>query len=332
MNDSDSSRPGRWDVLVHRLRTLREEADQPSYAEIAQRVTALRIEAGERREAAGVARSSVYDSFRLGRVRLNLALVRDIALALGADEDEVREWIRSCRDSPTPVVDEVGADEARSGGSGPAEPEIAPAPHRPSVRTVVLVLVGCVLLNLVGRELVDLLHLPLFADMTGTAVAAIALGPWRGAAVGGTTNVVGIIGSGGASLPFALVNVAGALVWGYGVHRLGMGRGLPRFLALNLVVAFVCSCIAVTVLLVMFGGSVGHGQDVVAERVAELTGSGTAAVLVSNIVLSVPDKLVAGFVALVVVSTLLPWAGRGTLGASTTVLVGPARAVAVAGG
>lgn len=311
MNDSGSS-PGPWDALIRRLRDLRDQADSPSYAEIAQRVTALRVDAGERREAATVARSSVYDSFRLGRVRLNLALVRDIAIVLGADEDEVRGWIRSCREATAPSVVEPGPTE-----SGPSDVEVVgveseDAGPRPSVLAVVLVLVSCVLLNLVGREVVDLLHLPLFADMTGTAVAAIALGPWRGAAVGGMTNVVGIVGSGGASLPFALVNVAGALVWGYGVHRFGMGRTLPRFLALNLVVALVCSAIAVTVLLVMFGGSVGHGQDVIAERVAELTGSGAAAVLVSNIVLSVPDKLVAGFVALVVVSTMLPWGEQRT--------------------
>lgn len=44
-----------------------------------------RAAAGESPHAARVARSTVYDCFRTGRVRVNLALVREIATALGAE-------------------------------------------------------------------------------------------------------------------------------------------------------------------------------------------------------------------------------------------------------
>ncbi len=103
-------------------------------------------------------------------------------------------------------------------------------------RRALLLLVVCVVVNLLGRSLVELLHLPVHLDMVGTAIAALALGPWRGAAVGLATNLLGVAESGPVSVPFALVNVAGALVWGYGARRWGLGRSLPRFLGLNVLV------------------------------------------------------------------------------------------------
>ena len=108
--------------------------------------------------------------------------------------------------------------------------------------------------------------------MTGTAIAAMALGPCWGALVGGVTNLLGVASSGPASLPFGLVNVAGALVWGYGVRRFGLGRTLPRFFSLNLLVALVCSAVAVPILLLLFSGSTGHGQDGIGATILELSG------------------------------------------------------------
>ena len=71
-------------------------------------------------------------------------------------------------------------------------------------------------LNIVGSQINTILHLPTFLDMIGTCVVAIVLGPWWGALVGVITNLVGSLFSGPIDLPFAVVNVAGALVWGYG--------------------------------------------------------------------------------------------------------------------
>ena len=51
--------------------------------------------------------------------------------------------------------------------------------------------------------------------MIGTMVTAVILGPWWGALVGAITNIVNSFISGPISLPFALCNVVGALVWGY---------------------------------------------------------------------------------------------------------------------
>ncbi len=106
------------------------------------------------------------------------------------------------------------------------------------------------------------------------------------------------------SLPFAVVNIAGALVWGYGVRRWGLGRSLGRFFSLNVLVALVCTLIAVPVLVLVFGGSAGHEQDTLTATFFEMTHTLAVAVGFSNLLTSVGDKMISGFLALVVISTL----------------------------
>ena len=96
-------------------------------------------------------------------------------------------------------------------------------------------------LNVVGGTINTALNLPTFLDMIGTAVAAIVLGPWWGALVGVMGNVAGAFFTGPVGIPFALANVAGALVWGYGVRSLGMGATVTRFFILNILVALATS-------------------------------------------------------------------------------------------
>ncbi|GAB4005198.1 ECF transporter S component family protein [Nocardioides ultimimeridianus] len=276
----------RWDPLVVRLQERRAAAGDPSYGEIAERVSAAREAAGATPHAARLAKSTVYDAFRPGRARINLDLVGEIAAVLGAEPAEVAAWIEECtrREGPEPI--------------DPVEAPVA----APSPRAIAVVLLACLGINLTGRWIVDLLHLPIYLDMAGTAVAALALGPWLGALLGGTTNAAGALISGWQSLPFAVVNVAGALVWGYGARRLG--RDLPRFLLLNILVALTCSLIAVPILVLVFGGSVGAGQDTITQTFLDLGDGLLAAVGSSNLLTSGADKLISGFVALVVVSSL----------------------------
>ncbi|QDZ14506.1 tetratricopeptide repeat protein [Humibacter ginsenosidimutans] len=72
--------PSSLDELSIRLGELRAAAGSPSYAEIARRV-------GELRSGDDPAKVTVYDCFRAGRRRLDDALVRDIALALGLPQN-----------------------------------------------------------------------------------------------------------------------------------------------------------------------------------------------------------------------------------------------------
>jgi len=99
-------------------------------------------------------------------------------------------------------------------------------------------------LNIVGSTINNALKLPTILDMIGTAVAAIVLGPWWGALVGVITNLGGSFINGPIGIPFALANVAGALVWGYGVRSWGMGSSLPKFFLLNILVALAVSAVA----------------------------------------------------------------------------------------
>lgn len=296
-----------WDRVAHELQTYRASVGNPSYAEIAQRITARRVAAGATPEAARIARTTVYDACRTGRKRLDLDLHREIAAALGASEAEVGAWLRRAR-----LVDEPPTSpESPPAPQTPWAPEAPAAPEQASVRSVLLLMGACVALNLAGRQFIDVLHLPLYLDMVGTAIAAMALGPWRGAAVGATTNLVGVLSSGWVSLPFMLVNVVGALAWGYGVRRWGLGRTLPRFLGLNVLVALLCSLIAIPILLVL-DDAIDHGLGAISANLAAFTARLDVALGLANIMTSVGDKVISGFVALVVISMLPAALRRGS--------------------
>lgn len=282
---SEIPKNNRWDHLTHELNALRLSVGEPSFAEISRRITRQRMGETASEHAARVARSTVYDAFRTGRTRVDLPLVREIVHALGGDEAVVNKWVEACNGNPS------------DGTSNPLTPP-------PAVKQVAVLMVSCVVLNLLGRQFVDFFQFPIYLDMIGTAIAAIALGPWRGAAVGVTTNIIGTIGSGWISLPFALVNIVGALIWGYGVRRWRMGRTLPRFFALNVITAFACSLVAVPIIVIFLGDDLNLGHNVITQLVEESVNTFAVAVGFSNLLTSLGDKLISGFVALVVISSL----------------------------
>lgn len=159
-------------------------------------------------------------------------------------------------------------------------------------------------LNIVGSTINNALKLPTFLDMIGTAVAAIVLGPWWGALVGVITNVGGSFINGPIGIPFALANVAGALVWGYGIRSWGMGSSLPKFFALNIIVALVVSAVAAPIVIFVFGGATGHSSDAVTAAFAQAGNDLITSVFASNIIVSLADKIIAGFVALSIIAAL----------------------------
>lgn len=315
------------DDFVEQLGRLRVRAGSPSYAEIATRIARRREVRGDPAERARVARSTVYDAFRPGRRRLDVRLLTEILGALGLDEASVDLWVEAAQRAaahpqPSPVtprntVPDPDPDPDPGGAVAPQD-EVAVSQPPPSVddeaatpssssclpleraaRGVALLLFACVAANLIGRVLVDTLALPLFLDMTGTAVAAIALGPWWGVLVGVVTNLVGAFISGVVSLPFVLVNVTGALVWGYGVHRYRMSRSLPAFFSLNLIAALACSLVATPIIL-LYTGVITHSSQDTAEHVAQILHAVVVGTFLGNLFLSTFDKLLSGFIALVV--------------------------------
>lgn len=303
-----------FDRIAEDLQVRRTDAGSPSYAEIALRIARIREQRGGPDATARPARTTVYDAFRTGRRRLDTALVLDIVRALGADEEEVAGWADRCRTARLAEAFPPRAEDPASAPSSPPPPPppppapTPPAPGTPpppvTAKAGLLVALGCVVVNMVGRVLVVVIpEIPLYLDMVGTAVAAVILGPWWGAGVGLSTNLLGTIVSGPESFPFAIVNVAGALVWGYGVRRWRMGRTLPRFFALNCLVAIVCTSLAVPII-VALGGETGNGADDVIDAIQETVESLWLAVASANILTSLADKTISGFVALLAVDVL----------------------------
>lgn len=278
-----------------------------SYAEIGRRIGDARIRRGAPESAAYPPRSTVYDAFRAGRTRVDPALLRDIVRALGADEQEAERWMRRAL-----AVRRPGESAPRSrAASRPAIPhpirgDAGPGANTPRRWVRGALILGCVALNLLGIVVVQALHLPIYLDMIGTAAASIMLGPWHGALVALSSNLLGFtVGAPGAA-PFALVNLAGALVWGYGVRRFGMGAGIGRFFVLNLLAATACSLVGAPLGVVLFGGLSGHGSDTVTNSIVTMGIPLIAAAFSANILTSVIDKLLTGFIAL----TIFVWLHR----------------------
>lgn len=302
------------DRIVQDLQRLRADAGAPSYAEIVRRIAATRQAEGVPDLLARPARTTVYDAFRQGRSRLDPDLVGDIAQALGGDRQGFRR--RSLRVRLASEVTTVtlegpagpATDEPPSGAGDP-DPVRAPGPEpRPTQQGTayrVVIVLSCLALNLLGYVAVDAFDLAIYLDMTGTGIAAIGLGPWHGVLVAVLTHLVGMSVHGVMSVPFVLVNIAGALIWGYGVRRFRQGRSLPRFFGLTLLVAAASSAVATPILLLLFGGGTGHSASLV-EGLIDLGEPFGLAVLHANLMMSVADKLIAGFVIL----TAAAWLSR----------------------
>lgn len=306
LGDPDDS----FDQIALDLRALKGST---SYGELVRLISEVRIARGMHPSAAIPARSTVYDALRAGRTRMDSGLVRDIVRALGASDVEAEQWMARC---------------ARAHATGPGRPQaprptLVPAPGMPrplqpavigrsfgklTPWATLTLLLGCVVLNVLGNLLVRLFGLPVYLDMVGTAIAAIALGPWYGVAVAIGTNLSGVLYSNHDFL-FALVGIAGALVWGYGVKWFAAAQNLIRFFTLNLVVAVVCTLVAAPILLFAHGGSNGAGQIHMTGSLLDAGVPLVAAVFSTNIVTSALDKLLTGFLALLVFTLLYSRAG-----------------------
>lgn len=170
-----------------------------------------------------------------------------------------------------------------------------------------MLLLACIGLNVLGFTLVARLGLPLYFDMVGTAMAAIVLGPWIGVVVGLSTNAIGLAITDSSSIAFALVNIVGALVWGYGARRLRLCQTFPKYLLLNVLVAISCSLVASALLVLVFHGGTGHASETTTRNLSAMGNSLYFAVLGSNVVHSLADKLLIGFVVLGALGTVRRW-------------------------
>lgn len=168
---------------------------------------------------------------------------------------------------------------------------------------VVAVIPVAAALNIVGGYINSVLNLPIFLDMIGTMVTAVVLGPWWGALVGAITNIINSFISGPISLPFALCNVVGALVWGY-ANQWGWMKKQWSFFLTNVAVAFFVSLTAVPIYVFIFGGATGHFADVMTAAFLAMGQNLIVSVFSSNILVSLADKIIAGYVGLAIIEAL----------------------------
>lgn len=321
--DHGPDEPVTFDDIAADLRALRARRGETSFAEISRRISVHRRSQGVPDVAATPPRSTVYNAFRDGRARMDAELVREIALALGESEARADEWHERCTNARRALPIRATAADAGPGTGhhasanhetgGSAKSTLAaptetsgrtPAPPGPT-RTRPLgrwgaaaLLLLCVAMNIAGNAIVAELSLGLFLDMIGTAVAAVALGPWYGVVVAVATHGIAIGTNSAAVLPFTLVNIAGALVWGYGIRRFAMGQTFIRYFVLSLIAGTVCTLVAVPIILSLFASGTGHAVDGLALTLQNLGLPLTVAVFAGNLMTSLPDKLMTGFVAL----------------------------------
>lgn len=296
------------DTIVADLQELRIRSGAVSYAEMVRRITRQREASGVPPAAASPARSTVYNAFQLGRSRLDAELIGEIVMALGASPAEAAEWSVRCASARRAPASQHSATP----GAQLPETSLPLLSHPTQFRRVrspwwiFALITGCTGINLLGHSVVVWLTLPLFLDMIGTAIAAILLGPWAGAFVAVLSQVLAVqfTVSGGDALPFALVNVAGALVWGFGMRRFRMGDSLLRLFWLCLVVALACTLVAVPVLALGFAGETGHSSDSLFQTLRGMGGQTLVALFCANLLTSVPDKLLGGFLALAAILAL----------------------------
>jgi energy-coupling factor transport system substrate-specific component len=174
-----------------------------------------------------------------------------------------------------------------------------PAP--PTALVIALVPLA-VAINFVASWAATLVRLPIYLDTIGTFLAAVLLGPWWGAFAGVLTNAVGVVPNGASNLLFAPVNVAAALVWGYGIRSLRLGRNAVTFFALAAVVGVVTGVLATPIVLFLYGGATGHPSDLITAALASF--GLERATLVSSVASSVPDKVISAYVGLALTAAL----------------------------
>jgi energy-coupling factor transport system substrate-specific component len=203
-------------------------------------------------------------------------------------------------------------------------------PQHVNATQAVLLVALCAALNVFGGFLAKTLVIPVvYLDTIGTFVAAVLLGPWWGAAAGVAYNVVASITFDPGTAPFAVVSVVVALLWGYGIRVLGLGRSTGAFLGLGIVVAVLSAIAASPIVLWLYGGATGSASDAITFAF-ELVGLDQGpSVFFSNLVSNAADKLLAGSIGLALVQALptayisgLQLPARGPRGLLATILAG----------
>ena len=144
---------------------------------------------------------------------------------------DMKNRLISKKDRKSPAQTERPTPDAPSTSSSYSSKPLRGASYLLLYETSVIVAAG-LLLNYIGLTLSRHLESILFLDMTGTALVAFLLGPWWGAIVAllssSVVNWLLFPENGGdvAIFPWSLVNIAGAIYWGWMARQAGFQKYL----------------------------------------------------------------------------------------------------------
>ncbi|WP_237155383.1 ECF transporter S component [Oryzibacter oryziterrae] len=175
---------------------------------------------------------------------------------------------------------------------------------REQFNTRVLTLIAvAIVINIVGGQINDALHLPVFLDSFGTILVGLLAGPIAGGAAGLLTNLIwGLITNpvAAAFAPVALViGVATGLL-----ARFGLFRQIWQVVISGVIIAAVLTVVAVPIQVYLFGGVTGAGSDFAVAYFSQLGQTLFSSVALTVFGSNVADKVITAVIVWLIVKRL----------------------------
>ncbi len=161
-----------------------------------------------------------------------------------------------------------------------------------------------VAINFVGAQIASVLKLPIYMDSIGTIFSAMLCGPWVGAVAGGLTNVVT-----GITMPvnfaFMPVNIVIGLLTGF-LSRKNMFSIWWKSIVSVIIIAFVTIAVSSPIVVLVYGGVTGSTTSIITATAMAAGANIWAAVIGTEGVFTLIDKIVAYVISLLVIKVIPP--------------------------
>lgn len=138
---------------------------------------------------------------------------------------------------------------------------------------------------------------PRTAAVIGVCLVAMVLGPWPAVVTAVATQAIEAIPYPASAPAFALVSIAGSLVWGYGARLIRDRSSVTAWIALHAAAGLACSVVAAPILRFLLHGSTGHPSELLPNMLADSWHSELVVLFLRNLRISIPDKIISGAVA-----------------------------------
>lgn len=168
---------------------------------------------------------------------------------------------------------------------------------------IFLFVVGCILINYVGKMIADVYKMPLWLDSVGTVITAYVLGPFCGAVVGATVNIIYSLHS-QTALFYGITNVMVGIVVGICAKK-GFFDNLFRALSAAFLITILSVVISAPLNFLFADGSTGNiWGDGVADFLQELGWNRIISQITGEFYLDFLDKVLTILLLFVVVQII----------------------------